>query len=349
MATLIRPRSWGDAKPAIGSTLNRAHPLAQGLANAFLFNEQGGLYPQDLVGGVGTVYAGTAVPTYYARGAQFTVDSGGFFYADPRMGGATDLSVAGFRNHTFDCMIRYAGASSRGAFMGLENESGSSHQGIFVGLGGGQFDFLGNDLLDLSENVAWHNTGYDLTPGRYWHVTATFTGSGGTGNQYADGILRATHNPGLFTSNGSPIRLFVGGYTNIGSTPNRTFGGEMVYAYHWNRLLTLAEIQWLHAEPYAFVNPPAPKPLYYALEVTYDPTNFTVDIDGTTATLDWDASITAGIDDYSVFRRTPATGEPFNPFVDIPVASGITATSYEDTGLDPGTEYEWQVFGRNRT
>jgi hypothetical protein len=77
----------------------------------------------------------------------------------------------------------------------------------------------------------------------------------------------------------------------------------------------------------------------------FDPANLSVNIVSTTAQLSWDASPTPGVVDYLVFRRTPQTGQPFDPKVDTPVATGITVTSYDDESLDTGN-YDWQVFGR---
>lgn len=78
----------------------------------------------------------------------------------------------------------------------------------------------------------------------------------------------------------------------------------------------------------------------------YDPRNLTVSASGTTAILSWTASTTLGVLDYSIFRRSPPTGVPFNPRFDTPVASSVSATTYSDTGLTSNTTYEWQVFGR---
>lgn len=78
----------------------------------------------------------------------------------------------------------------------------------------------------------------------------------------------------------------------------------------------------------------------------YNPVNFLVSMSlGNTASLTWNASPTAGVTTYSIFRRTPVTGAPFDPTVDTPIATGVSGTSYSDTGLAIGTQYEWQVFG----
>jgi hypothetical protein len=81
------------------------------------------------------------------------------------------------------------------------------------------------------------------------------------------------------------------------------------------------------------------------VDTGFDPADLDVTINGTTAELTWSASPTAGVADYQVFRRTPQTGDPFDPETDTPVATGITDLFYDDVGLDPG-DWEWQVFGR---
>jgi hypothetical protein len=83
-----------------------------------------------------------------------------------------------------------------------------------------------------------------------------------------------------------------------------------------------------------------------ALEISFgefDPANLVVTPSGE---LSWDPS-PGDIIDYQVFRRTPQTGEPFNPTVDTPVATGITATSWTDESVESG-DYDYQVYGRVR-
>lgn len=81
-------------------------------------------------------------------------------------------------------------------------------------------------------------------------------------------------------------------------------------------------------------------------ERLYDPMDLAVDVTVPgTATLTWTASTTPGVVDYIVFRRTPTTGDPFDPYSETPIATGITDTDYDDAGLAADT-YEWQVFGR---
>lgn len=51
-------------------------------------------------------------------------------------------------------------------------------------------------------------------------------------------------------------------------------------------------------------------------------------------------------DAYLIFRRTPPTGEPFDPEVDTPIATvPSNQLTYDDEGLAEA-EYEWQVFAR---
>ena len=51
-------------------------------------------------------------------------------------------------------------------------------------------------------------------------------------------------------------------------------------------------------------------------------------------------------DVYLIFRRTPSTGEPFDPEVDTPIATvPNNQLTYDDEGLAQG-EYDWQVFAR---
>jgi hypothetical protein len=65
---------------------------------------------------------------------------------------------------------------------------------------------------------------------------------------------------------------------------------------------------------------------------------------GANVTLNWDASPTSGVTAYSIFRRTGVTGVAFVPGTDTPIATGVAALTYTDSGLSSGT-YEYQVFG----
>lgn len=74
-----------------------------------------------------------------------------------------------------------------------------------------------------------------------------------------------------------------------------------------------------------------------------DPPDLAVSMSGLDATLTWSASQSDSIAGYDVYRRSPATGMPFVPGVDTPIATGVTSP-YSDAGLAAG-DYEWQVFG----
>ena len=72
----------------------------------------------------------------------------------------------------------------------------------------------------------------------------------------------------------------------------------------------------------------------------YDPADLAVDVDGAVATLTWTASPNAV--NYRVFRRSPQTGLPFDPNIDLQVGA-TDQLVYIDSGLLNGT-YDWQVY-----
>jgi hypothetical protein len=77
-----------------------------------------------------------------------------------------------------------------------------------------------------------------------------------------------------------------------------------------------------------------------------DPANLVVVVVDNDAALSWDGSPTPNVADYSVHRRTPATGAVFDPTnAATRIASGLTGLSYADLNRSAGT-YDWQVFGR---
>lgn len=75
-----------------------------------------------------------------------------------------------------------------------------------------------------------------------------------------------------------------------------------------------------------------------------DPSSLTATHSGGDITLSWAAPGLAGTTHVDVFRRTPATGETFNPAADQRIARvAVGTTTYIDRNLDAG-EYEYQVF-----
>jgi hypothetical protein len=136
-----------------------------------------------------------------------------------------------------------------------------------------------------------------------------------------------------FEANGSSLTFKVDGVTKA-TTTDSTLSGLRAGASFFGNLGNLWRIDNWQADA---VTGPA------------DPPNLTVIVTGTTVALDWDASGAAGLVDYKVFRRTPPTGVAFNPNSDTPIATGITATNYDDTGRSVDTMYEYQVFGRTVT
>lgn len=171
-----------------------------------------------------------------------------------------------------------------------------------------QYDGAGNALINL-----W-STG--TVNGNWNHVALTVDAATDTATFYLNaapsgsGPRTATPDPGVDTE---PVRLGHAGYHTY-------FNGQLDEVRLFNRVLTLAEIQTL-----AGLTPSAV------------PGNLrTQSVSVGSVTLAWDAA--TGANTYVVQRSDPVAG-PFNT-----IATGITGTTYTDSGLNPGSTYTYVVY-----
>jgi len=255
MAVLIRPRSWGAVKPPPGSSINWGLPLAQGLYLCFPMNEQGGA-PRDLVRGLQTVATPGAGSVGWApMGGRRTVGMGarntGVGYwslgaegSAPLTSMPTTACTVMLARHTVaqagnDCAFGI-GTDSAHECLAYISFAGTVYWDYGGGAGANRVSVGGLSLADDT-----------------WAFVAGLRGSMIVQN----GVVRA--------SQGTAISRMVGtetfGIGNGGGSSTNNAGNENRYGffYMWSRELSLTEIQWLHAEPFALLNPPAPKILYF--------------------------------------------------------------------------------------
>lgn len=248
---LVRARSWGQVKPPPGARIDWGHPLAQGLVFASVVNPQGGM-PVDLVTGAQGAAANgvTAWGQKAYTEVQFTKASSqsvkwpasGPYMAVPSVG--LSAMVVGF--HTAPT------TSSLDTF--LSNQSGNKGFGLFC---------HGGPIFGYTNNIGsgtLTSAGPDLTAGREYVILGTYSRPASLLTCYLDGVVRSSGACSLtLVAPGQGPEM---GHSGGGDLGNSYTNGGVGLGYIWHRALSADEAQWLRAEPYAFIAPPAPKVFY---------------------------------------------------------------------------------------
>ena len=190
-------------------------------------------------------------------------------------------------------------------------------------VGGGGADW-GTAIVNGKFVLGVGSTGGDTTiassvninDGTWHHLAATRNNTSGAMEVYVDGVLRGS-GTGPTGSRTLPPSLRIGSL----QTGNNFLNGTLDDVRLYDRILTASEITQL-----ASGQLPAPE-------------SVTATSGSEQITLSWNAVSDAT--DYTV-QRSAASGGPYTT-----IASGVTATSYLDTGLVNGTTYYYVVSATN--
>ncbi len=265
MALLLRPKQWGDHKPPPGAALDANHPLSTGLANALLFNDGGGATQayDSARGRMAAVTYQVGNPAWAGDGLLFHgVGSSAAVQesvrVDPGLGGTSNLPGP----FTILASIKISG-TTKGGIVGVEESdistNGSANvRGVWLGMGNTSFDTVGSNLMALNEDVAWQLPGSAIVPptNAWTQVALTFPGFSATASFFVNGLLKGTTAFGSPSAgSGQPYQFMVGGYFVANGSASRVFSGYIRYAFHWNRILTLAELEHMAVEPFAMFQP----------------------------------------------------------------------------------------------
>ncbi|MBI3411176.1 MAG: fibronectin type III domain-containing protein, partial [Planctomycetes bacterium] len=156
-----------------------------------------------------------------------------------------------------------------------------------------------------------------------WAYVA-FTYDGSTAKGYMNGVQQfSTATSGSIQARGNPLRL------GIDPTLGQDFQGSMDDLRIYNQTLSASQIQ-------ADMN----TPVVGTVSAPASPTNLTATAGNAQVTLTWTAS--SGATSYNIYRSTAPGGEGATPLV-----SGVTSTSFTNTGLTNGTTYYYQVTAVN--
>ncbi len=226
-----------QSKPWPGVGIDWKHPLAQGLAGCWVFNEGAGT-PVELTGN-GTLSASTAFS--WASGPDGNV---GLFN-----GATTDLTYTGIPaigpqiSLVCSCMMAVVATSTM--FVERETVNGTwevlAESSSLEWRGSSSSSRCSFDISSIA-NGQWFN----------WAFTDNSSGAGTAGtNGYLNGIVQPNTASGgsLLASNTNPIHI--GNYDNS----NLYLDGQISYIYLFSRVLSAQEVSSLAANPWQVFAP----------------------------------------------------------------------------------------------
>lgn len=246
MSTLIR-RTWGTTKPPLGTPVDYSHPLARGLLWCFFFQEGASRWYRDVVQGawLGQFFSPVARDGFWGPSLDFTsaIDRVNNFRGTaalvaPSVPCAMVAWVDGLASIPNGTALNGIGTVTGSPLWGPEITNGAS----------GNLGILKNSVADINLGVPYPTQpavcGWGL---RSDNSAWAFNGT----------AFNTATNSSAPNAAGSAAIPIIG---NASSGAGR-LGGIAVYA----RDITPNEMRWLAEEPFAFMQPPGPKVLYYDL------------------------------------------------------------------------------------
>lgn len=290
------PRLWEALFPLRGARLLQRHQLYTGLENWFGLEEAAGLT------------LASKVPT--AASWPLTLSTTGWTWGGGPLGGALTSDAAGTTTARWDA----SGAAALGtsdmslagwAYLGSTSlhgafwKTGTSGEGVSLGVGSGDMDTAGNTLLGLYEGLRWLNTGVTLGTG--WHHYALVVDASGFPHIYLDGVQVYTDTTGAPSGAGGDRTL---GYSLAAST--RALAGTFGPFGFWrSRALGAADIALLAQQPEALYE----RPRFWTLSPPLVAVQTAVPISDISAG-SWTASTGTAL--YAMLDETPASDSDYD-------------------------------------
>lgn len=175
-----------------------------------------------------------AVTGIINNGADFTAASNESLSHATSKGGAVGLPIS------YNLWVYINDTSEKGSFLEDGGGTAGGSFGIAIGVGSGNFDTNGNNLIVPFWGIDWQDTGVAIGTG--WHMITVVLGTDGKIKAYKDGTLVFT-GTSVLTAWSTGLRL--GNSTNNGSFP-RYFDGAIDEVGIWSKALTGAEITSLY-------------------------------------------------------------------------------------------------------
>lgn len=231
-------------KPPLGTQLNPAHPLSDGLVGCWVMNEGSGLYLHDYsgYGRHGIFGADDKAPTWGVSEKGSTVLFAG---DDDKIVGSNFLSLSA------DCSL---------LVWFYTNTASPSYECVFnCRTSADNSDLLGF-FLNANGAVHWWvggAGGEDTPEGTYvqsqWHCVVITHSLSGVGNFYIDGRLADTAAGKTWVTASTPLL----GWGRYASDTLEFFDGGITCTYLWGtKTLTPQEVQQLYIEPYTMFEQP---------------------------------------------------------------------------------------------
>lgn len=248
-----RLRGFGRRKPGAAYKLDYTHPLTRGLALYLPLSEGGGAAHDFTSSGNNGPAPGAGVAWVAGQlgGMCLSFSSSGDLVVDPGVG--TGFVKTGW---TVSCWVFLSGTSLKGAFIEIADD-GAGNFGYLMGVGSGNVDTLGNNLLSLFNGVAHHDSGVAMGTG--WHHGA-MTYDGTNLRFYIDGVkvnTQAVGSPAFSAGKAATWRLGNGG----GGV--RPFTGQVDVPAVWTRVLADQEVSQLFSEPFDLLQQAPPRRAFF--------------------------------------------------------------------------------------
>lgn len=322
MATLIRSRRWGQMKPPVGAALDWSNPLARGLLWLALPGDE---HRRELVSGsFGSLQTNMswsgAGPIGSAASSSAGANSGIYYplaSASHLTQVADQLTMAGWWRidavnaweHFFILPSSTSGWSLPFGWLAFQRDNASTS---------GHIQCQGMLATPLIGPV-----GYLLTDSQFHFYAVTIGKAAGTVNFYRDDVLFGTSTPTITTASiPTPVQtpVLMGRQGPGGDNTAENSQGQMSMFGIWNVALTARDIQQLYVEPYAILQPQAPRSrLYLASTVLASVTI------PTTATTSASSSITVTAAPTAILTTPGTTTAAAAPTA--PVQSTVTLTT----------------------
>lgn len=235
---LILPGSF-DAKPAGALSLNRGHPLAQGLVFASVLNEIGGTRARDLVRSVESSFSGTL--TWQPSGLDLTNGQAQWAHTVTCSGVGAAIACR------VRCDVFQASFPFISTIGGYEGGGDDVHMIRFGdgGLDPAQAQYI---LGGVGAGGVKANGATILTAGKYYTLVGSFYN--GKVKIYVDGREDGSTDFGGTSGNSGQVWL------GMSQAAGRPIDGAINWFYMWNRGLSPAEVQEITRAPFAILSSP---------------------------------------------------------------------------------------------
>jgi len=230
------PRLW-TSKPPLGTGINLAHPLAQGLVSAVPLNEAGCKFftaaftggiatTRDTAGSITTAINPAWVITPYGWGIQFSGNwQIGNFLGSNAQPVTTRFSAAWL------LLVPTPGSGANGVI-------GTGASGIEVRINASKINLLKATVADMGSSAT------SMSASTYYSGGVSYDGA--TARYYLNG------NPDGTSSSAQTFNTQSFSVGGPGTSEVLQNGSILIYAYLWNRVLTPGEFQAIAASPYCF-------------------------------------------------------------------------------------------------